>query len=246
MNDETQISEEEIQQNEQIEKYLKNQMSVQEVDAFRGRIQEEPELETQVKNVQLLSVGIAEVGLTQKLDEFHKAIPGAKIKKMPARAVRYRWLAAASIVLILAAFWLTGMFISRDQRLFSEYYIPDSGLVTAMGVSQNYNFELGMIDYKSGKYQLAISKWEPLINANHESDTLQYFLASARLAKGDVQKAISGLEKVLTHPNSVFLSDAYWYLGMARLRQGKTDEAVEWIEKADHEGKPSLLKKLKD
>lgn len=246
MNHETQISEEEIRRNEEVEKYLKNQMSDQETEAFRKRIEEEPELAAQVKNVQLLTVGIAEAALTEKLNEYHKGIPTAKIKKMSVQSIRYRWLAAASVILILVAVWFSGMFTSRDQRLYSEYYVPDSGLVTAMGESDNYTFDLGMVDYKSEKYQLAITKWEALLKEKPESDTLQYFLASARLAKGDIQKAISDFEKVLTHPNSVFLSDTYWYLGLALLQQGKTDEAVKWIEKADHEGKQPLLKKMKN
>ncbi len=83
-----------------------------------------------------------------------------------------------------------------------------------------------------------------MLAAKPENDTLNYFIGSAWLAKEDGEQAIPYFKKVIAAPGSYFLSDAYWYIGLALLSQNKTGEAIPFIKQSGHEQKDALLLKL--
>src|SRR5690606_23244373 len=108
-----------------------------------------------------------------------------------------------------------------NQKLYAEFFVPDPGLPTTMSSTNNYTFFDAMVNYKQGDYKTAIKKWETLEAANTENDTLIYFLGVAHLAKGNTEDAISYLEKSKDFKDSVFKNDAYYYLGMAHLKNNQ-------------------------
>ncbi len=142
--------------------------------------------------------------------------------------------------------WLLLGRVGREEKLFSAYYKPDPGLISAMSTTDNYTFDRAMIDYKTGSYDSAIKAWETLLAAKPDNDTLNYFIGSAWLAKEDGEQAIPYFKKVIVLPGSYFKHDAYWYTGLALLKQKKVKEAVSFIRQSAHEQKDALLLKLKE
>lgn len=246
MNRNTNISPEEF---EVIERYILKQMPREEYEAFRLKSLNDEELAEKIKSVKLLLVGIQESTLTKKIESFQKEIssPEKKINHSVGKVFNMkRWLVAASIIVLLGLGSL--LFLNKfnkNERLFSEYYKPDPGLITAMGTSENYLFEHAMIDYKMKKYDSALKTWESLLESNQTNDSLNYFIGSAFLAKENSDSAIFYFQKVISNKRSYFLNDAYWYLGLALVKQQKSQKAIPYLEQSTHQNKEALLSKLK-
>ena len=237
------ISPEEL---EKIDRYLSGEMDAGEQAAFSAQMESDPVLKAQVAEARLLFLGIKESALRTELDAFHKELP-QKQKTGTTRTMfsNKTWLAAASIILLaLVSFlWIYNR-DANEEKLFAKYYEADPGLMTTMGVSEDYEFNRGMVDYRSGKYTEAIKRWEPIAAAQPLRDTLQYFLGVAHLAAGNTASAITYLNKLVLS-ESAFKEDAYWYLGLAKLKAGEKEEAKKWIRIADHPMKEQLQDELK-
>lgn len=233
---------------ERMERYVLNNMTPEERAEFDARLSDDVSLQAKLSELQLLMVGVNEAVLQEKLAAFHQEIP--------AREKEYRighrktsslktWLIAASILFIAGVGgWLLLQRDSSEEELFATYFKPDPGLITAMSATDNYAFEKAMIDYKKGDYNIAIQAWDSLQKQQPANDTLHYFLGVAHLAKENSKEAITHLQKVTASPSSFFKGDAYWYLGLALLKEGKKEEAKAAIQESTHLDKQGLLKKL--
>lgn len=230
-----------------IEQYLTRQLTAEDLETFTNRLKKDITLQNQVESVRLLLLGVREATLTDKMNEFHKELKGGDNKKESTGKLfsMKKWLVAASVVLIAAvgiALFLTNP--GKEEKIFTAYYKPDPGLISAMGHSDNYAFDRAMIDYKTKNYDSAIKAWEVLLVKRPNNDTLNYFIGSAYLAKKENDKALEHFAKVMVNTASYFSKDAYWYAGLALINEGRIEEAIPLIGKADHPGKEALLKEL--
>jgi len=117
--------------------------------------------------------------------------------------------------------------------------------VTAMSSKGiDYEFERGMVDFKSGEFQSAVNRWEALLAGNPNSDTLNYFLGTAYLELGYSAQAIQNLHKVSENSQSKFVDDANWYLALAYILEDKKDEARQALIRTNHPLKAELLNQL--
>ena len=224
-------------------------MTLAESAAFSSQVERDPALAARVAESRLLITGIREVSILKAMNEFHaglgqEATPVIQMDRSKGNASMKRWLVAASIALVVG---LASWFLLRPaggDRLYEAYYEKDPGLISAMGTSDNYQFDKAMIDYKNGKYQDAIKAWEQLSVSHPLSDTLNYFLGSAFLAVKDPAKAIVSFNKLLPQKNSVFYADANWYLGLALIGQGKKQEAIPYLRRSGRANREELIGKL--
>ncbi len=231
---------------EKIDRYISGEMEAGEHAAFSAQINADPDLKTKVEEARLLFLGIKEFALQSDLNSFHKELP-VKQRTAVTRSLfsSKTWLVAASvIVLALISFlWIYNRG-ENDNKLYAKYYEADPGLMTTMGIADDYEFNRGMVDYRSGKYSETIERWEPIAAAQPARDTLQYFLGVAHLAAGNTSSAIRYLNKLVLMESS-FKNEAYWYLGLAHLKEGNKEEASKWIRLADHPRKDELESELK-
>jgi tetratricopeptide (TPR) repeat protein len=240
------ISQEEF---EEIEKFILQQTSADEQDAFTKRLETDTGFQQKFETVNLLLIGVQEAELTKKLEDFHRnlLLSTKKNRVLGKTSALKNWLVAASVIVITgfaSLFYLNSD--TKEEQLFAEFYRPDPGLLSAMSSTDNYLFDRAMVDYKSGEYLAAIKIWEGMLTSKPGNDTLNYFLGSAYLAKEKNEVAIIHFQKVLANDNSYFQKDALWYTGLALLKENKITQAIPFIEKSEHHDKESLLIKLKE
>jgi len=238
------ISQEEF---EKIEAYLSNQLSDAEKAAFDEKLENDIHFKAKVEEVKTIVSGIEAQVLKEQLDIFHEEL--STDKKMSSaknpKVVSFNWkrMAAAAVIIIgLGSFWLLSG--NSNDRLYAEYFSPDPGLPTTMGNTDNYEFFKAMVSYKQGDYDEALIIWKDQLKNNVSSDTLSYFIGSALLADKKETEAISYLTYVTKQEETVFKSEAYFYLGLAYLKAGKVEEAIEVLEKSDLKKAKDLLNKL--
>ncbi len=236
------ISEEEW---EEIENFLKGDLPQETVDDMKKRLKDEPLFSEKVAHVRLLTTGIREAALEADLKKIKIGQGENVVHRIPNKKQYYfRWMAAAAIILGVVAIGYFNVFNKSEHRLFSKYYYPDSGLVSSMGISDNYNFDVAMIDYKSGKYSQSINEMKKLLSSNPGNDTLNYYIGNSFLALDEVDSAIAYLNQVVASGNNAFVKDANWYLGLSYLKLGQKEKAVSYIRQSGHEKKDELLKQI--
>lgn len=236
MNNNLNITEEEL---ELIDNYLSGAVTADEKQLFEQRLQHDTGWSEKFNQVKLMSIGIQEAALKEKMQHWN-----INASTPVVRMWTFRKMAAACIILVGSAiswFLFKG---SAEEKLYTAFYKADPGLATNMSVSDNYEFERAMVDYKTGNYTAALTRWNKLLTVNAGNDTLNYFIASAELANKNKEAAIVSFDKVINDSNSVFKSEAYWYKGLALLKQEKKQAAIQSIQQSHHPQKAALLLKL--
>ena len=234
---------------ETIERYLQGGMDNQELLSFERQMEENPLLRQQVEDTSMLFSGIKKAVLKSKLDALHgNLIQEALHEKDPPKVFKLNFKTlsiAASVLILMGGFWFYNQQPS-NEKIFNQYFEPDRGLATTMSETDNYEFSDAMVDYKNAKYDLAIQKWEVLLKTKPENDTLNYFLGVAQLAKKKEDKAIIYLNKAIRHKQSEFTSDAHYFLGLAYLRAGHIEAAIESLKKNNSPNSNKIISELSD
>lgn len=238
------ISQEEF---ERIERYLIGEMPEAERLAFEQEMAADAALRQYVKEIRIILQEVETTNLRQTLDKFHEEIAATKTVPLSLQSKKLAWIpwtVAASLILALGLWVLVGGGQSANERLFTTYFEPDPGLVTAMGVSDQYEFDRGMVDYKLGQYQSAIERWEKLLQQKPKNDTLNYFLGASYLASEQGDKASSYFQTALESQSSIFTDDAWWYLGLTWLKQGEIDKAKDALQRSKKTEAKKLMEEL--
>ena len=239
MNTRINISEDEL---EELESFLLGTLKPDQQKIVEQKIASDEIYASKLNEVKLLITGIRESELKKHLKTLHQK-ESVIIKRSPVRRMYFRWVAVAAIFVLVITFAL-GVFKNKNDKLFAKYYQPDVGLMTSMGATDHYNFDVAMIEFKSGKYEDALIKWLDLRKGNENNDTLNYFIGSGYLALDSVNKSVPYFKQVISLENSVFKSEAYWYVGLALLKDGNSKEALEMISHSTHDKKDELIRKL--
>lgn len=238
------ISQEEF---ERIERFLAGEMPEDERLSFEKEISANETLRQYVAEIRIILQEVATDNLREAMNDFHEELIDSKtplpLPLSTNRTVWWPWAVAASIALALCLWVLVGN-QNKNEKLFTAYFEPDPGLVTAMGVSEQYEFDRGMVDYKMGQYQSAIDRWEKLLQQKPENDTLNYFLGSSYLAAQESDKAIVYFQTALNTENSLFAEDAWWYLGLTWLRKGNLEKSKEALLRSSKPEAKRLLEEL--
>ena len=219
-------------------------MSPVDLKAFETQLENNPEFEIQVNDTITLLTGIENQSLKEQLDEFHKDIQKQPSQKKSPKILYLQFrkmVAAAAIIIALGSFWFFNQ--NSSDTLYSKYFTPDPGLPTVMGNTANFEFYDAMVNYKQGDYKIAIEKWEALASKN---DTINYFLGVAYLANKNETSAILFLEKSTQNKDFLLVNDAYYYLGLAYLKDGNTKMAKENFKKSSVENSKAILYELED
>ena len=240
-NDSSNITGEEL---ELFDRYLNNEMQEEERRLLTEKLEKSELLRQKVNYVRELQLGISEAALQEDMNQFHANIivetQSNDQKKSPIKFKKYA-LAAMTVGTLLAISWLLRFQTNKQDKIFTTFYKPDPGLITAMSTQQDYIFDKGMVAYKIGNYKEAIQLWHSLEPERINSDTLQYFLGNAYLAQQENTKALDYLIKVSEKKQSAFYEDANWYLGLVYLKMNNLTDAIKYISSSTHEKKEALL-----
>ena len=232
------------EQQEQFEQFLLDQMSSKERTAFEEQLKSDKILKAQFIEFREIFGFIEEQSLRNKMEEFHGMVKNEPKGSVSIKPRLYYFQIAAGIAALVA---VSAWFLFRqtpNEKLFNKYFTPDPGLPTVMGTSDNYTFYEAMVDYKQGNYDTAIAKWQGLHQLQTSNDTLNYFLGTAFLSNGKAASAIPFLNNTVQNNQSVFYDDAAYYLALAYVKEGKTDQAINVLKSSKDERSKTLLQEL--
>lgn len=229
-----------------IEDYLDQKLEPSDLEDFELKLAQDQELNEKVRQVQVLRNGIERSQMKSQIDFFHEQLKPENTKSTFTISIGF-WLAAACLLLLLSGvIWWTGLFQSTQNQLFETYYQKDPGLSTRMSESSNYEFERGMVDFKTEDYESALDLWQPLLADDPQNDTLQYFVGLSLLEQEDFESSEKYLNQVAENPNSGFYKDASWYFALLLIKEGNFEEAIQYLKSSERKDAESLIKKIQD
>lgn len=230
---------------ETVEQYYNGTLKPEQRLLFEQELDKDPEFKLLVEDIKTTLLGIESQALKEQLDVFHKDMVRTRPDTKSSKPRFLNFIAigfVATILLAIGLFWMNPN--SSSERLFNTYFTVDPGLPTTMSTTDNYVFYDGMVNYKQGDYSKALTKWKTLEQNSPDNDTLNYFIGVAQMANDNTKEAVPYLNKAIEIPESVFIEDAYYYLGLAYLKTDNVEKARMMFQKSKLEKSKEILKKL--
>ncbi len=233
-----------------IETYLDQKLAKDKETLWQEMLAQIPNIEEKIAHVKVVREEIEDSIRQSKIKKFHENITvdenDSKVKNLSTNKSNPKiiWYSiAATMAALLGIFWM----MQRNptpEKIFAENFKPDIGLPLKMGSTNNYGFYEGMLDYKQGNYKNAIDQWQVLLKENPNNDTLNYFLGVANLAQGNAEKSLEYLQNQERFQHSIFKEDALYYGALAKIKEGKFEDAKTLLKKIPSERNTNLLKEL--
>ncbi len=212
---------------------------------FEKRMKSDSVLREEVVLQQKLMTAV-ELGSFKK-DTKESKPPRSKTIKIYAKKV---WLVAAVFVAAVLFSFIGYLFLrdtnSSGTDLYEAYFYEDPGLAVVMSSTDDYEFYDGMVSYKEGNYEEAITVWSNLSTSRVESDTLRYYQGVALMNLGKMEESATFLDLVVGDNESGFQAKASWYRALIHLRKDEIDLAIGLLENLLPEPRAEeLLKELR-
>lgn len=218
--------------NELIKKYLTNELSPQDRNAFEQEMENDPFLMEAVEGLMLqhstwdkAQIQQLENELHQKIDQKIQQPQSGKI--IPLHFFRY---AAAACVIGILAFTSWRLFLSPEQldeqAIYASYFHPLTHPdATVRGENAVSDETAAVQAYEKEDYFGAVKYYEKLVANNPENIKNNLFLGISLLATNQAQKAVDVLNKINT--SNDFHFDVQWYLAMAYLKNKDVQHALD-------------------
>ncbi|GJM35870.1 MAG: hypothetical protein DHS20C18_48710 [Saprospiraceae bacterium] len=216
---------------ELIEAYLSDSLSAEQQPRFLLLLKEYPGFQKEIDRHRELQEAIGSSRYNKMREITHEVMHEARKEKAIKRIYARRWLflAAGVAVLALASWWIFSSLDNHEERLFSQYFEVPASLGIARGDmptnSQQSEVLQGTIDalYREGAYQEALSLLESKGNQlpSFQSSDYYYWLGILFLKTNQAEKALEALNEInIGHQN-----EKAWYLALAYLKSGQTQQA---------------------
>jgi tetratricopeptide (TPR) repeat protein len=228
-----------------IEGFLEDSLSKKEEIEFKNFEANDPDWNQKIEEVKFLKLGLENYLFKEEIEKIHQENFNKLSNKPKINSFWPLAIAASILFLLIAGASFLGLFQNKNERLFEAYYETDPGLITAMSGSESYEFDRGMVDFKSGNFNEALQFWEPLLEADSSQDTLVYFVAMAKLELEKYEQSEDLLTKFVNGRETEFNEEARWYLALLYLKKGEIEKAKSLLMELQKPDAKTLLEELK-
>lgn len=244
---------EDQERQEQIERFLSDDLSQEERAAFEARLASDEQLAEELALQQLAHATVAEAGrisLRKHLNVLENE--WQQKQKIPhLRKLSRRWLPLAAIILalVVALLWLFRPTTTKPQQLFAETFEPYRSPTPERGLENQTIWADASTAYSKASYELSARLFGESLQTNEDiPDYLAHFYQAISLLAQHPPKAtaaIQSLDIVLSSDND-FQQQAQWYKTLALLQLGDTQAAAAMLKNISTPGhyKATEAKKL--
>lgn len=156
---------------------------------------------------------------------------GSKKYSRTSLFARYATLAAAALI---GAFLIIRTILPSNDpdRIFNTYYKPFDAISPVTrninnGESDPYSSAIG--SYKAGDYQRAAAGFSVVLGKDSRGTSSEFFMGLSELALENYPRAVNLLSGVANNSGE-YAKEAKWYLGLAWLKTGNKEKAMECFE----------------
>lgn len=231
----------------QIERYLLNEMTPEEEQKFSSRIEGDPQLKEEVEMTALIIGATREVGKKQDLADIQVLLQASlsEVQELTEQKKRkpilktMTWIASSAAVILMAVLFINyNNQNNKTNQLYSFYYQPyEAGVSFSLDrdklrggfVITKEDSTLimkGMTLYENQQYSEALNYFNQI---SKRYDSNQYILHKSicLLEIGEAEKAVQVLEVAMDENSKrwKYYQDAEWYLALAYIKTKRIKEA---------------------
>ncbi|MEZ4847847.1 MAG: tetratricopeptide repeat protein [Bacteroidia bacterium] len=210
-----------------IENYLDQTLTVTEKSEFETRLANEPELREKL-DLHRSSIIAMKVALRMKEKEALKEMFQEVKNTTPVRTFQMRtwYYAAAAVVALLFATWLFLPNRLSPESIAQEYQeIYPFNYQRGDSPAEDSVFKLAGDFYTQGKFEEVIPLMQEMIASQPENQRYRLYLAMAYRETGQLDKAITELESISSHPT--YGENATWFLALIHFKRGDETKAID-------------------
>jgi len=218
---------------ELLEKYLQEKLSPQEKVIFDELIATDATFKEEVAWQSDLKKAI----IHEDNDNFKALLTEIEAKKPIPKRGYTKWLAAASILLLVGFSYLFFTTTnSTTDDLFADYFEPYRNVIQPIerGSSQQDEKTVAFTAYEKGNYEKAVDLFTKLYGTSNESYYL-FYKANALLKLNKANEAIPVLLEHLKTKDTL-TEKTNWYLALAYLKVDKKNMAKTTLKKVADDG----------
>lgn len=218
-----------------IEKYLEGNLTGQDFQEFKQRLEEDSEFRESLEEMETIVSGIRYTGrrkIQHELDQLEANLPRLRQEnetKVVAMRRTRTWAAAASVFLVaVTAFWFFNKSQIGDEQLFISYYQPYPNVEspTTRGETGLSLREQAYAAYDLEQYDEAADFFDD-IDENEKKEIDKFYQALSYLSSQDPVMAEKMLTGYVKSGDEIMQGKARWYLALTKLQLGKTKESEE-------------------
>ncbi len=213
-----------MKEEENILRFLNNEMDAAEQEAFEKRMILEPELKESVEHSRRINHILSND--TEAFSQNVRSVIESKRKKQSFAPL----LVAASIssILVVSIYLLFFDTLSVEERAMA-YLEPYPDIITSRAEINS----LDLSSYNSENYEVAVQSLERIFEKEQESIVALY-LGVSYLMVNNAEEALSTLQLV-PYENTIYKSDFVWYQSLALINLGRYSEAEKALKNLQEE-----------
>jgi tetratricopeptide (TPR) repeat protein len=246
---------------EDIESYIYNQLSEEELASFEAELSVNKDLVAEVGLVREIDLALKETEV-MRLRSKLKAIAGdIASEKQTERSFAGKFTVkkillssvAASLILLIGITGLLSNQSSKDElyRNFHTTY-QTSGISRSVSLTTDQALSMAMQKFDNQEYGTALNLLNDVVSRNKNNMVGHFYMGAALQETGRYQNAIREYETVIVDKDNLFTEQAEWYIGLCYLQTNEDKKAYRQFKKiANNEGfyqqkAQAILRKMKN
>lgn len=246
---------------EEIENYIHNELSEEEIARFEAELTSNQELTREVELIRNIDLALKEKDIMQLRSNLQEIAGDVASERQTEQSLAGRFRSrktfilstvAASLILLIG---VTGL-LSRqasDGEIYQKFYnrYETSGIVRSANTATDQTLTSALQKFENQDYEAALSLFNEVI-ARDQNNMVGHFYSGVSLQEtGKYQNAIKEYETVITDRDNLFTEQAQWYVGLCYLQTNESRKAYKQFKKiAKNEGfyqlkAQAILRKMK-
>lgn len=246
---------------EEIESYIQNELSDEELTLFEDKLTSNQELTAEIELIRNIDLAIKEndvMLLRSNLQGIAGEIASEKqtelslTGKFKARKVFILSTVAASLILLIG---MTGL-LSRqasEGEIYQKFYnrYETTGIVRSASLTTDQALVSALQMFDSRDYEAALNLFNEVIARDPENMVGHFYSGVSLQETGKYQNAIKEYEMVIINKDNLFTEQAEWYVGLCYLQTNENKKAYnQFMKIAKNEGfyqlkAQAILRKIK-
>lgn len=221
---------------ETIERYLRQQMTREEVAQFEQKLAGDPDLQQELTAVKVAIEAVEVGGMKERVHEVGKHFHDQTEPKKGLLISMKRLVILAALITGAVAVWWWLTPTSTNDALFAEFVTVEPGApvpMSAVGEEYAYRYFDGMVDFKEELYRDALNKWTPLLESADDGDSLLYFIGAAYFSLGEFDRSKEFHQQVTALPAGRYNYKAEWFAVLASLKINDLETIAEIADAVD-------------
>ena len=225
-----------------IEKYLNNELKLEELNSFEDSLKNDIELRRLVKlhsevNKSILESDIHDFRnlLRDIYAKFSKTRKFTLNDNDTGKGFAWRRISIAAFLIIIVGLGGTYFFehrLSSPEELYSRFYSPYQADVSIRSAGQSQNgLTLAIQLYQKKDYNTAFEILGNLLNNNKNNPAIRFYYGITAIELNRYETAIYQMNELVNNNQQPYAIHAEWYLGLCYLKLNDETKAKSYFKK---------------